>query len=364
MTTDTASEIPGAPAEVTPQWLSSVLGRGIAEVGIGAVDLAPVGTGQTGSVYRATVEYTANPEHLPSTFVIKLPSQDPEVRSKVSIGYRTEYGFYSELAPSVEVPMPKVYHCRSANDGYDFVLVMEDLAPAVQGDEVAGCSLHAAELASEAIAGLHAAFWCDPGIADFPYVVVPKADAEVADNLGAAIRMAADITLREFGRLSEEDRRTLGDAAALTADWLLLEPDRFSVLHGDYRLNNLMFAPDESWITVVDWQSTTIGLPTRDLAYFVVSSLTPDDRAAAERNLVKTYHRALQKHGIADYEFETCWRDYRLGVLHVNLITTLAYAFTSTPADGNEDMLTAMFTRSCRAIRELGTLELIRELSA
>jgi hypothetical protein len=363
VTAGITSDIPGSPAEVTAGWLSSVLGNGDAR--ISAVDLAPVGTGQTGAAYRATVEYSANPDNLPATFVVKLPSQDPEIRGRVAIGYRTEHGFYSELAGSVQVPMPKAYHCAIADDGRDFVLVMQDLSPAVQGDEVTGCSVRAAELAAEAIAGLHAPFWCDPDIAGFPHVVIPKADAAVAEGVGGAIRSAADITLRDFGpRLSEADRSTLDEAASLTADWLQLEPQRYSVLHGDYRLNNVLFAPDESWIAVVDWQSTTIGLPARDLSYFIASGLVPEVRAEVERDLVGVYHRALLAHGVTGYDFDTCWRDYRLGVLHLNLIATLGFAFTSTPTHRSEDMMHTLFTRSCRAIRELHTLELVRELSA
>ncbi|WP_063044353.1 phosphotransferase family protein [Nocardia pseudovaccinii] len=364
MTTRTTSDIPATPADVTPEWLSATLGKNGTEVVVSTVGLVPVGTGQTGSTYRATVTYSANPSSLPTTFVIKLPSQDPEVRGKVGIAYRSEHGFYSELAESARVPIPKVYHCDTAGEGYDFVLVMEDLAPAVQGDEVAGCSVRAAELAAEAIAGLHAQFWCDPAIAVFPHVVIPKATPEVAKGVGDGIRMATDIALREFGsRLSEQDCRTLDEAARLTPAWLQLAPERFSVLHGDFRLNNVLFAPDESWISVVDWQSTTIGLPARDLSYFIVSGLMPDVRVQAERDLVGVYHRALLAQGVQGYDLETCWRDYRLGVMQLNLIATLGYAFTSTPTHRSEDMMHTLFTRSCRAIRDLRTLELIRELS-
>ena len=38
-------------------------------------------------------------------------------------------------------------------------------------------------------------------------------------------------------------------------------------MHGDYRLDNTLFDPDRTRITVVDWQTVGIGLPGRDLAY-------------------------------------------------------------------------------------------------
>ena len=44
------------------------------------------------------------------------------------------------------------------------------------------------------------------------------------------------------------------------------------------------------------------------------------------------------------------------------LITTLGFAF-SAATERDDEMVLAMLSRGCRAIRELGTLDLIRELS-
>ena len=78
-----------------------------------------------------------------------------------------------------------------------------------------------------------------------------------------------------------------------------------------------------------------------------------------EKDLVAQYHRALLGYGITDYDFDTCWRDYRLGVVQAPLLTGLGFAFAASTERGDEMMLT-MLHRGCRAIRELETLELIR----
>ena len=88
---------------------------------------------------------------------------------------------------------------------------------------------------------------------------------------------------------------------ALVTPWLLAEPDRFSLMHGDYRLDNLLFTPDRTAITVVDWQTLGAGLPARDLAYFTATSLLPDQRAELDERLVTAYHDELLKlrhHGL------------------------------------------------------------------
>ena len=59
------------------------------------------------------------------------------------------------------------------------------------------------------------------------------------------------------------------------------------------------------------------------------------------------------------YDAETCWQDYRFGMLQVPLITTLGFAFSAETERG-DDMTLTMLERGSRAIRELGTLDLIR----
>ena len=173
------------------------------------------------------------------------------------------------------------------------MLLLADMAPAVQGDQIAGCSEAEATLAVEALAGLHGPSWGDRRWFDLPSIVMPKpGDAEAAKGLGDIAVMAADITLEKLGgSVSEEDRDTLITAMGMVTPWLLAEPDRFSLMHGDYRLDNLLFDPDRTRVTVVDWQTVGLGLPTRDLAYFTATSLLPEIRPAVERRPGGAYPR-------------------------------------------------------------------------
>lgn len=351
--------IPGKPADVTPQWLSSVLARQGVPVDVTAVDTVAIGTGQTGATYRVTVSYADPQPDLPASFAIKLPSQDETVRDRVAVGYRSEHAFYTNLAGQVQIPIPPCYHCEIAGDGVDFVLVLGDMAPAVQGDQIAGCSAEEALLAVEALADLHGPTWCDRRWADFPGVAMPKPDAASAQGFGEVATMAAGITLDRLGeRMRSEDRDTMTAAMSVVTPWLLTDPDRFAVLHGDYRLDNMLFDPDRTRITVVDWQTLGSGLPARDLAYFTATSLQPERRATVERDLVDAYHTRLLSHGVTNYDAQTCWRDYRLGMLQAPLITVLGCAFATSTERGDEMML-VMAARGCQAIRELGTLDLI-----
>lgn len=353
------SSIPRYPGDVTPAWLSAALsGRG-APVEVAEVDVVAIGTGQTGATYRVSARYATDPGDLPQTFVIKLPAQDDTVRDRVVIGYRSECAFYSSVVDRVQVPTPRCFYSEITDDAMDFALLLADQAPAVQGDQLIGCGEAEARLAVNALAGLHAPTWCDPAWLDFPGIAFGRPDEAGAAGMGEVAKMSADITLEKLGdRMSAVDRDTFSAAMGVITPWLLSEYDRFALLHGDYRLDNLLFDPDRTRVSVVDWQTLGVGLPTRDLAYFTATSLNSRLRAGIEAALVADYHQALQAGGVSDYDRETCWRDYRLGVLQAPLISALGFAFAAATERG-DDMVLAMLSRGCQAIRELGTLELV-----
>jgi hypothetical protein len=132
------------------------------------VDVAAIGTGQTGATYRVSVGYASNTSRLPDTFVIKLPAQDDTVRDRVTIGYRSECAFYTGVADRVRVPIPQCFYCEISDDALDYALLLADQAPAVQGDQIAGCGEREARLAVTALAGLHGPSWCDSGLVGLP----------------------------------------------------------------------------------------------------------------------------------------------------------------------------------------------------
>ena len=291
--------------------------------------------------------------------MIKLPARDDTMRDRVSIGYRSECAFYSTVAHHVQVPTPQCFYCEIAEVAMEYAFLLADQAPALQGDQHAGCGEHEARLAVTALAGLHRPSWCDPIWLEFPGIAFTRPDEASAKGLGEVARMSAEITLDKLGeRMSATDCDTFATAMGLVAPWLLAERDPFALLHGDYRLDNMLFDRAARSITVVDWQTLGVGLPARDLAYFTATSLNPELRAGIEADLVAEYHRTLTGYGLTDYDRETCWGDYRLGMLQTLLISALGFAF-ATATDRGDDMVLTMLSRGCQAIRDLGTLDLI-----
>ena len=98
-----------------------------------------------------------------------------------------------------------------------------------------------------ALAGLHGPSWCDPVWLDLPGIGFPRPDEASATGLGEVAMMSADITLEKLGdRMTAEDRETFRGAMGKVTPWLLADPDRFALMHGDYRLDNLLFDPGRS----------------------------------------------------------------------------------------------------------------------
>ena len=344
--------------QLTPEWVSSALGTRV-----NSVRAEPVGTGQIGTVVRLHLDGVA-----PATVLAKLPAADPAARAMMAGVYRTEGRFYAELAPTLAVRAPRCLHAGIADDAAttgDVVLLLEDLAPRRQGDQLAGCTPDQARAAARNLAGLHGPRWCDATLLDIDGLTLNGPDD--AALLAELFAPAVDLFLERLGdRVTPADAATLRDCVPAIEAWALRHRERFAPVHGDYRLDNLMLPPpsgpgSELDLVAVDWQTLSLALPARDLAYLLGTGLEPALRRAYERELVADHHRALRCHPrvAADgYDLATCWADYRLAMLQGPLVTVFGCAYGTRTARGDA-MFAVMLARSCTALRELDTLALI-----
>jgi hypothetical protein len=346
--------------ELTPEWLTAALRHGGFDVTVTAVEHRPVGTGQMAESHRLALTYAGDGAEGPATIVAKVPAAGPESRSAGAAGgYANEVGFYRDLAHTVSIRVPECHYAAINANLAEFVLVLEDLAPGEQGDQLAGCSVDQAAAAVQTLAGLHGPRWCDPAL--FDVVWLQRTTPETAFFLGEIMRTSTDGFLDRYRtRMAPDDVDMVRTFAAGAQEWLTARPERFGLVHGEYRLDNLLFATEDSGspAAAVDWQTVGIGLPARDLAYFLGNGLLPDDRRAHERELVETYHRALLAQGVDGHTLEECWEDYRLGQFQGPLITVLG-AMHVEQTDRGDDMFMAMISRAGEAIRDLGSLDLL-----
>jgi hypothetical protein len=341
-------------AGLTPEWLGDVLGAPVADLAV-----EPIGTGQIGTCYRLGITWGdgAAPRGLPDRMVAKLPAADPGLRDMLAGAYRGEVRFYTEIAPTVAVAVPALHHAAMADSGGGFTLLLQDLAPWRQGDQIAGCTPEQVHDAVVNLAGLHGPRWCDPALLDVDGLSLngPPEAAMLAEVYAPAV----DTFLADLGDLLDPaDGDVVRRTAEVVESWALDRADRFAPVHGDYRLDNLLFPESGRGVCAVDWQTLSLALPARDVAYAVATSLPIEGRREHEAALVAAYHDALGRHGVTGYSRETAWDDYRFSMIQGPLVAVLGCVY-GTRTDRGDAMFAAMVRRSCAAIRDLETLTLV-----
>lgn len=336
--------------DLDAQWLSGVLGAEVRDLRV-----ERVGTGQTAATYLLELDG----EGVPRSLIAKVAAGPVDGRAVVANGYRNEVNFYKHLRPLLEARTPECLHVVMNDDATHFTLLLEDLSPRSAGTQVDGCPLERAPAAVANLAGLHGPLWGLAPIAHLDHLKDPT--VEDAEFLGAVAVGAADTFLDRYdGALSAATVDTMRLAAEAMGQWLLARPQIRSVIHGDYRPDNLMFGEALDDVVTVDWQTVSVGLPTRDLAYFLGTSLSIEDRRTHERDLVAHYCAELERLGVRDYSEAECFDDYRLGHLQGPLITTLGAVYSPAErTDAADAMFLAMAERSCAAIRDLDSLSLL-----
>ncbi len=353
--TATPPPVLDSAADVTPEWITQAFQAAGIDATVTEVSVAPVGTGQMADSSRITLTYSDESVDAPPSVVGKFPSTDPNSRSAGgSGGYAREVGFYQEITPMVEGRTPVSYYAQ-AGEPEEFTLILEDMAPAEQGDQLGGCSIEHAEAALVNLAGFHGPLW-NSEFLNHPSMGGNSDGALLAEFMAA---FTPEFVTRYADRLSDEDKEMATEFAGRVIAWDQFDTGFNSIVHGDYRLDNLLFGTTDACppVTTVDWQTFRPGPPLRDTAYFLGSSLEPDVRAAHEADLVRVYHEALLSYGVTDYSFDQCWNDYRLGSLQGPLITILGSIGVKQTERG-DNMFMVMIRRAGEQVRHLDALSL------
>lgn len=153
-------------------------------------------------------------------------------------------------------------------------------------------------------------------------------------------RSTADYYARQIKRWSEQYRQASaepggGEEGAKAMHFLMEylsnhipEDDMTCLVHGDYRVGNLLINEDDYTIAaVLDWELSTLGHPLADLAYCCIPYYLPSDQEGvkglpgidledrgipSEANFIDMYCRASGRDGVENWPFYLAFSLFRL----------------------------------------------------
>jgi hypothetical protein len=235
---------------------------------------------------------------------VKLASPDPTSRATgVALrNYEREVKFYNEVVSTIDVRSPHCYFAEWNETNGDIVIVLEDMAPCEQGDQIRGCGVVEARTAVAELVKMHGPRWNDSSLFSIDWLQRRNPD-DVARTQGlySMVKSGFLTTYEQVIReeLGDDGLAFINDVEALMPQYMASKTEPYTVTHGDYRLDNLLFATEAGGVAcaVVDWQTPGHGNGIGDLAYFIGAGLLPDDRARHEWELVDQYIAGIESYG-------------------------------------------------------------------
>lgn len=342
------TDIPSGIDAVTPQWLSAALGTEVTDV---RAEQIAMDSGFSSLLYR--LHLTGN--GVPPTLIAKLPAVS-EARGAMDLmgGYRREVAFYRDIVGRAPMATPDVYVARIADNGVDFVLLLEDLAEWDNADHLAGLSMDRARTCLQSLARLHA--WsCQPANRDvlqqFPSIDNPMIREAMVPAFGYGWQLYLEKSESAVPPRLAEFFEHFADRApvALSA---LTEHDM--LIHGDIRADNMFF--DGNTLKVVDFQFAARGSGVADVAYLLTQGLPIETRTGHDEALLREYLGQLADRGV-DYGFDAAWRDYRTAAVYLTLMPVVALLTWEIVPERSRRLCLTLTDRALAAIDEIDALE-------
>ena len=279
--------------------------------------LEKFGQGQSNPTFKVTAD----------SGIYALRAKPPGELLKSAHAVDREFRVMEALASS-SVPVPKMLALSEEGEASPIgrmFFVMEYLEgrifwdPAVPecGDDNA--SRHAIyDAMNETLAHLHNVDVEAAGLSDF-------------GKPGSYFARQTDRWAKQYRASEVEHNQTVHNVIAWLEEHMPEDDGVVSVVHGDYRLDNMIFAPDrDEVIAVLDWELSTLGHPLADLAYQCMQWRLPHqsgmrglgaiDRAAigipTEEEYVAAYCKRRGIDSIPDWPFYIAFCFFKLtGIL-------------------------------------------------
>ena len=346
-------ELPGAPEEITAEWMTRALEVENPGVTVTSLHLGEVIWG-TATKVRVLLDYdqAGHEDGLPATLLVKAGFGKHELTADMLNFYVAEVEFYREVAPSLDIGLPRCYFAGLDPSSGNGLVVLEDLL-ARNTTFTPPAGTVTPEVAADALefqARYHGATWDGAGLDGI--ATYPGALREVLLKVIQGDYWEGCLSKPRAEPMPAALREPDGMRRAIESLWEWDAANVTCLGHGDAHVGNMYVDRDGS-PGFVDWQMAGRNHWSHDVAYFVIGALEPQDRRERERDLLAHYLERLQADGGQPPSFDEAWDAYRRHAVHG--------VFWAANPDGMypEETNRAMVERYSLATEELETLSLL-----
>ena len=301
--------------QATPEWLTSVLTKNgfLSNGEVSSVEQKRVGSASFISNFESLrVTYSPGSSGAKPAKII-LKAIKPEL---VEGEQHRELNFYNlTFDIQTELPLMTCFGTEVCPETNQYCLLLEDLKKTHHQTQfpVPPTQIEC-EAAIVSLASVHAYWWGHPPLGEKVFIrpsenhlqgffqhcesVYPKFTDFLKDNLPENRKKIYELIFENLPKLL----------------WERISPyEKQTFTHGDAHFWNFFYPNNgqDHRCVIFDWQSSGVGIPTRDLAYMIAYQWYREMRQQRELPLLKHYHDELMKRQI-HYTWEDLLLDYRV----------------------------------------------------
>lgn len=294
--------IPRDLQQITASWLTSMLANRYPGIVVESMQTIEVRNGHTTKLrLQLAFNEVGKQAKIPEQLCIKANWSEGFDSGDIC---ELEARFYYYIRENLNIPAPACYYTDWDGDGSgQGMVVMEDLAidGGVFGHSTQHIGVDAVAHALEGLAQLHGAWWGSDKLQRYDWLqtsMQTTVDCEQLRQLWSFSQL--NIAKPEYQRILPawllEDEQRLERAFDKLVAYEQAQTGPMCVVHGDAHIGNSYLRPngERLWI---DWQLVRKGHPWRDITYFMLGTLTIDERRTEEQRLLKLYLDVLRSTG-------------------------------------------------------------------